>query len=77
LKDLGVPNSTIEEFWKDGDKDYKEFEYEKMLVTKQAHTELSSSMRRLHEWYYLAFICGLEFIETRIPEAVFKVKPLI
>jgi hypothetical protein len=29
-------------------------------------------MRRLHEWYYLACVCGLEFIEGCIPEAVFK-----
>jgi hypothetical protein len=29
-------------------------------------------MRRLHEWYYLACVCGLEFIEDRIPESGFK-----
>jgi hypothetical protein len=29
-------------------------------------------MRRLHEWYYLACICDLQFIKGRIPEAVFK-----
>jgi hypothetical protein len=29
-------------------------------------------MRRLHEWYYLACVCGLQFIEGRIPEVVFK-----
>jgi hypothetical protein len=29
-------------------------------------------MRRLHEWYYLACVCGLQFIKGRIPEAVFK-----
>jgi hypothetical protein len=48
LKDLGVPGRTIEEFWEDGDKDYNEFEYGKPLVTKQAHTKLSWSMRRLN-----------------------------
>jgi hypothetical protein len=28
-------------------------------------------LRRLHEWYYLACVCGLQFIEGCIPEAVF------
>jgi hypothetical protein len=41
LKDLGVSGVTAEEFWEDGDKDYKEFEYRKPLITKQAHTNLS------------------------------------
>jgi hypothetical protein len=72
LKDLGVPGMTVEEFWEDGDKDYSLFEYEKPLVTKQAHTNLSWTMTRLHERYYLACVCGLQFIECRIPEAVFK-----
>jgi hypothetical protein len=45
---------------------------ESHLLQKQAHTKLSWSMRRLHEWYYLACVCGLEFIEGCIPEAVFK-----
>jgi hypothetical protein len=26
LKDLGIPGTTVEEFWEDGDKDYIEFE---------------------------------------------------
>jgi hypothetical protein len=34
FKDLDIPGMTVEEFWKDGDKDYNEFEYEKPLVTK-------------------------------------------
>jgi hypothetical protein len=29
-------------------------------------------MRRLHESYYLACICGLQFIEGRILETIFK-----
>jgi hypothetical protein len=29
-------------------------------------------MRRLHEWYYLACLCGLQFIKGRILEVVFK-----
>jgi hypothetical protein len=52
--------------------DYNEFEYGKPLVIKQAHENLMWPMRRLHEWYYLACVCGLQFIEARIPEAVFK-----
>jgi hypothetical protein len=72
LKDLGIPGMTVEEFWEDGDKDYNEFEYGKLLVTKQAHAKLMWPLRRLHEWYYLACACGLQFFEGRIPKAVFK-----
>jgi hypothetical protein len=72
LKDLGIPGMTVEEFWKDSDKDYNEFEYEKPLVTKQVHAKLMWPMRMLHEWYYLACVCDLQFIKGRIPEVVFK-----
>jgi hypothetical protein len=72
LKDLGIPSMTVEEFWEDGDKDYNEFEYEKPLVTKQAHANLLWPMRRLQKWYYLECVCGLQVIEGRVPEAVFK-----
>jgi hypothetical protein len=72
LKDLGIPGMIIEEFWEDGNKYYNEFEYGKPLVTKQIHAKLLWPLRRLHEWYYLACICGLQFIEGRITEAVFK-----
>jgi hypothetical protein len=72
LKKLGTLGMPVEEFWEDNDKDYNEFEYEKTLVTKQAHTKLSWPMMRLQEWYYLACICGLQFIEGRVPEAVFR-----
>jgi hypothetical protein len=72
LKDLGILGMAVDEFWQDGDKDYTLFEYGKPLLIKQAHTKLSWTMRRLHEWYYLACVCGLQFIECRIPEAVFK-----
>jgi hypothetical protein len=40
LKDLCIPGMTLEEVWEDGDKDYNEFEYEKLLVTKQVHAKL-------------------------------------
>jgi hypothetical protein len=57
---------------KDGDKDYNEFKYRKPLVTKQVQAKLIWPLRRLHEWYYFACVCGLQFIEGRIPEVVFK-----
>jgi hypothetical protein len=63
---------TVEEFWEDDEKDYNEFEYGKPLVTIQLHTNLMWPLRRLHEWYYLACVCGLQFIKGRIPEAIFK-----
>jgi hypothetical protein len=59
LKDLGIPGMTVEEFWEDGDKDYNEFEYGKPLVIKQVHAILMCPLMRLHEWYYLACVCGL------------------
>jgi hypothetical protein len=62
----------IEEFWEDDGKDHNEFEYGKSLVTKQVHTKLMWPLRRLHKWYYLACVCGLQFIECPIPKAVFK-----
>jgi hypothetical protein len=72
LKDLGIPGMTVEEFWEDYDKDYNEFKYGKLLVTKQVHAKLMWPLRRLQEWYYLACVCGLQFIKGRIPEAVFR-----
>jgi hypothetical protein len=72
LKDLGIPGMTVEEFWEDGDKDYNEFEYGKPLVIKQVHAILMCPLMRLHEWYYLACVCGLQFIEGCIPKAAFK-----
>jgi hypothetical protein len=59
LKDLGIPGITVEEFWEDNDKYHNEFEYEKPLVTKQVHGTLMWPLRRLHELYYLACVCGL------------------
>jgi hypothetical protein len=48
LKDLGIPSMTVKKFWEDGDKDRNEFEYEKLLVTKQVHAKFMWPMRRLH-----------------------------
>jgi hypothetical protein len=72
LKDIGIPGTTIEEFWEDGDKDYNEFEYDKQLVTKQVNAKLMWPLRRLHEWYYLTCVCVLQFIKGLVPGAVFK-----
>jgi hypothetical protein len=70
LKDLDIPGMTVEEFWEDGDKDYNEFEYVKPLITKQVDAKLMWPLRRLHDSYYIACVCGLQFIEGHIPEAV-------
>jgi hypothetical protein len=72
LKDLGIPSMTVEQFLEDVNKDHNEFENGNPLVTKQVHAKLMWPLRRLHEWYYLACVCGLQFIEGRILEAVFK-----
>jgi hypothetical protein len=72
LKDLGIPSMTIDEFWEDGDKDRNEFEYVNPLVTKQVHAKFMLPMRRLHEWSYIACVCGLQFIEGCIHEEVLK-----
>jgi hypothetical protein len=72
LMDLGIPGMTVEAFWEDGDKDYNQFEYGKPLVTKQAHAKLMWPLRRIRKWYYLACVCGLQFIKGRVPEVVFK-----
>jgi hypothetical protein len=77
LKDLGIPGMTVEEFWEDGNKYHNEFEYGKPLVTKQVHAKFIWPMRRLHEWYYLECICGLQFIKGCIPEAVFKSRSFV
>jgi hypothetical protein len=72
LKDLGIPDVTVDEIWEDGDKDCNEFEYGKPLVIKQVHAKFMWPMKRLHEWYYLTCVCGLQFIEGHIHEEVFK-----
>jgi hypothetical protein len=72
LKDVDIPSMTVEEFWEDCDKDYNEFEYEKQLVTKQTYAKLLWPMWRLHEWYFLACVCGLQFIKGHVPKAVFN-----
>jgi hypothetical protein len=41
LEDLVVQGVTVEEFWQDGNKDYREFEYGKPLVPKHVHLKLT------------------------------------
>jgi hypothetical protein len=72
LKDLALECITVEEFWQRVNKDYREFEYGKSLVSKHVHLELPWIMQKFHEWYYLASVYGLNFIKTKIPGDIFK-----
>jgi hypothetical protein len=47
LKDLGILNMTVEEFWEDGDKDYNEFSYGKPLVTKQSPCKIDVALEEV------------------------------
>jgi hypothetical protein len=62
----------VKEFWQQGDKDIWEFEYRKLLVPKHVHQKLPWTMQKLHEWYYLACVEGLNFIEAKIPGDIFS-----
>jgi hypothetical protein len=42
------------------------------LLQNKAIQNCRGVWRNYKEWYQLACVCGLEFIEARIPEAVFK-----
>jgi hypothetical protein len=48
-----------------------EFEYGKLLVPKHVHLKLPWMMQKLHQWYYLAYVYGLNFIEGKIPGDIF------
>jgi hypothetical protein len=77
LKDLGVPCMTVEESWEDGDKDYTLFEYENLLVTKQANTKLLWIMRRLHKWYILHVYVACNLSKILFLKGSSRVKDLI
>jgi hypothetical protein len=62
----------VKEFWQHGDKDIWEFEYRKLLVPKHVHQKLPWTMQKLHEWYYLTCVEGLNFIEAKIPGDIFS-----
>jgi hypothetical protein len=70
LEDLALEGMTVEEFWQHGNKDYREFEYRKPLVPKHVHLKLSWIVQKFHEWYYLACVYGLNFIEAKIPRDI-------
>jgi hypothetical protein len=53
-------------------KDYKEFEYGMLLVPKHVHLKCLWIMQKFHEWYYLACVYGLNFVEVKIPEDIFN-----
>jgi hypothetical protein len=72
LEDKSTASMTIKEFWRHDDKDYREFEYGKLLVPKQVHVKLSWITEKFHDWYYLACVYGLNFIEAKIPRDIFK-----
>jgi hypothetical protein len=72
LEDLALIDKSVEEFWQHGDKDIREFEYGKPLVPKYVHLKLPWIMQKLHEWYYLACVYGLNFIEAKIPGDIFN-----
>jgi hypothetical protein len=72
LEDLALEGMTVEEFWQHGNKDYREFEYGKPLVRKHVHLKLLWIMQKFHEWYYLACVYGLNFVEAKIPGDIFN-----
>jgi hypothetical protein len=65
LEDLALVGMSVKEFWQHGNKDIREFEHGKLLVPKHVHRKLSWTMQKLHEWYYLACVYGLNFIEAK------------
>jgi hypothetical protein len=69
---LTVPDMTVKEFLQYDDKDYTEFEYKKPLVLKHVHLKLSWIIQKIHEWYYLACVYGLNFIYAEIPGDIFN-----
>jgi hypothetical protein len=72
LEDLAVEGMTIKEFWEHGDKDYREFEYEKAFILKHVHLKIPWIIQKFHEWYYLACVYGLNFVEAKIPTDIFN-----
>jgi hypothetical protein len=69
--DLTLEGMTVEEFWQHSDKDYREFEYGKTLDPKHVRLKLLWIMWKLHEWYYLACVYGLNFVQAKIPGDIF------
>jgi hypothetical protein len=72
LEDLTVEGMTVKEFWEHGDKDYRKFEYGKLIVPKHVHLKFLWILQKFHEWYYLACVYGLNFVEAKIPGDIFN-----
>jgi hypothetical protein len=72
LEDLALVGRSVEEFWQHGNNDIQEFEYGKLLILKHVHLKLSWIMQKLHEWYYLSCVYGLNFIEAKILGDIFN-----
>jgi hypothetical protein len=49
-----------------------EFDYGKPLVPKHVHLKFAWIVQKIHEWYYLACVYGLNFIEVNIPRDIFN-----
>jgi hypothetical protein len=72
LEDMALVGMSVEEFWQHGNKDIQELEYGKPLVPKHINLKLPWIMQKLYEWYYLACVYGLNFIEAKIPGDIFN-----
>jgi hypothetical protein len=72
FEDLALEGMTVEEFWQHGDKDYREFKYENLLVLKHVHLNLPWIKLKFHKWYYLAFVYRLNYVEAKIPGDIFN-----
>jgi hypothetical protein len=72
LEDLALVGMSVKEFWQHGDKGIWEFEYKKPLVPKHIHQKLPWTLQKLHEWYYLACVNGLNFSEAKISGDIFN-----
>jgi hypothetical protein len=42
------------------------------LVPKQVHVNFPFIMMKFHEWYYLACVYGLNFIDAKFPRDIYK-----
>jgi hypothetical protein len=72
LEDLVVEGMTIEEFWQHSDKDFREFKYRTPLVPKHIYLKFLWIMQKFHEWYFLACVYELNFVEAKIHGDIFN-----
>jgi hypothetical protein len=72
LENFAVEGMTVEEFWQHDDKDYREFEYAKLVVPKYVHLKFSWIIQKFHEWYFLACVYELNFVEAKISGDIFN-----